>query len=181
MAVSFFFISSALLLLCFCCDEWTQGQNGVYPLISPVSPDKRNAHSRWHYFGVCTQHATTPFISCEQEFTTYALTGVVNISNMTKPVIFLVNKGKKPASASVIFENPKENNKQATFSFFFFFQHIWIQTSKPLKINWGLIPTNRHILRFEILTVIKFLCSVWDYRKVKDRMSSAYVIRWRQW
>lgn len=73
----------SLLLLCFCCDEWAQGQNGVYPLISPASPDKRNAHSRWHYFGVCSLCAIAPFISCELKFTTYPLTGGVNISNMT--------------------------------------------------------------------------------------------------
>lgn len=108
-----FFLRS-LLLLCFCCDEWAQGQNGVYPLISPASPDKRNAHSRWHYFGVCTPCATAPFISCELKFTTYPLTGGVNISNMTQAVILL---GKQKRSCL----SPETERIKAPFWIFYFY------------------------------------------------------------
>lgn len=103
----------SLLLLCFCCDEWAQGQNRVYPLISPASPDKRNAHSRWHYFGVCTPCATAPFISCELKFTTYPLTGGVNISNMTQAVILLGKQKRTRLS-------PETERIKASFCFFFF-------------------------------------------------------------
>lgn len=63
-----FFFLCRRPLLCFCCDEWAQGQSRVYPLIWPASPDKRNAHSRWHDFVLfffVRSVKLPPFISCE--------------------------------------------------------------------------------------------------------------------
>lgn len=72
---SLFFLLLRLLLRCFVLFFVVMSErkvrNGVYPLIWPASPDKRDAHSRWHHFGVCTRRAATPFISCELKFTTY--------------------------------------------------------------------------------------------------------------
>lgn len=117
-AVFFSLLFFPVLFLCLRCDEWTQGQNGVYPLISPASPDKRNAHSRWHYFGVCTQHATTAFISCELKFTTYPLTGGVNISKMTQAVIFCCKQKKTCLSLSDPWQSQrKQQTKHSLFVF----------------------------------------------------------------
>lgn len=130
-----FFVRASVRLVFFCCDEWAQGQNGVYPLIWPASPDMGNAHSRWHYFGVCTRCATTPFISCELKFTTYPLTEGVNSSNMTQALILLGKQKKTCLSLSTFLD--KENNKQSCFIFSLY---ILLNKSENLKSGlkiWG--------------------------------------------
>lgn len=116
-------------------------------LISPASPDTRNAHSRWHCFGVCAQHATSPFISCELKFTTYPLTGGVNISNMTQAVIFLNKQNKNlPQPIRSLTIQKKTTQKVCFFSF--------------LDIRQVRSPWN-------IFFFSKFQNSVWDYWKVR--------------
>lgn len=168
---SSFFVRASVRLLFFCCDEWAQGQNGVYPLIWPASPDMGNAHSRWHYFGVCTRCATTPFISCELKFTTYPLTEGVNSSNMTQALILLGKQEKTCLSLSTFLD--KENNKQSCFLFSLY---ILLNKSENLKSGlkiWGnfkKIP-NELVVRVVMLTLTSFLYSVQDYQ----RLVSGYV------
>lgn len=168
---SSFFVRASAPLLFFCCDEWAQGQNGVYPLIWPASPDKGNAHSRWHYFGVCTRCATTPFISCELKFTTYPLTEGVNSSNMTQALILLGKQKKTCLSLSTFLD--KENNKQSCFLFSLYILPNKSENLKNCLINFKELKRipDELIVRVVVLTLTAILYSVQDYQ----RLESGYV------
>lgn len=129
--VWFFFF---FLCVCLCSSLvfllWRVSARSKWSLSSDMTCQSRqgNAHSRWHYFGVCTRCATTPFISCELKFTTYPLTEGVNSSNMTQALILLGKQKKTCLSLSTFLD--KENNKQSCLLFSLY---ILLNKSENLK------------------------------------------------